>query len=390
MRDALPSPVGTAEYRRSAILMGVSQYGDDDLPALHCAEADAHAMSVVLADQERGGYLTTTIKPNATRDEVLGRVEEVLSALTSNDMFLFYFSGHSIRDSAGRLYLALSGTDVKKPHTALRLDELMALIDEASPTEVVLILDCCFSGSVESSFKELSSQKNMWVITASTDIQSAFEKEGSENSILTGFLLDGLKWGFADTDNTGEISVFEAYSYAERLVHGAFSGSGSLTQEPMLFVPSGSRGSVVLASNPLSHHVNLENLPIELLPAYVAAVGVANVTKTPTPYSFVFQLLNKPEYMVEGERYRAFALTISHTHTPNIVVTENSFECDAFFPSDSLGPKALEAKQVVDGVVRVRLRLPLANISAILGAKTDEVSDDGSVPSLEVLARNMD
>jgi hypothetical protein len=377
---------GGVSDNRQAVLVGCNNYLSDVLPDLTCARNDVEAMSEVLGDPERGGFDVLPLGAEATRDDVAAAVKQALDALARDDLFLLYYSGHAIRDSGGRLYLALRDTDPSQPHTALRLDELVVLVDESAATQVVLVLDCCFSGSIDSSFHELRSRKNVWIITSSTEDQSSYEKEGSQNSILTGFLLDGLREGFADTDGSGEISVFEAYAYAERLVPAAFQEQPQPPQQPVIYVPTGSRGSVVLSRNPHGRPVAPSEVRLELVPTYVAAVGMAQLIREPGPYLFEVLLLRNPVYVIEGINYTATVLSVAQDRTPNLVVSAEAFECDAFFPPDMLAPTETE-RQTVAGVARVRLTVPLAGISSILAVRTDDTDSGEGLPAVEVLSR---
>lgn len=356
--------------KRRALLFGCDEYEDPSLPALRCARADVHAMHEVLADRSRGQFDVRMLPGEASRDDVISGVEDALRDLGGGDTFLLYFSGHSVKDPAGRLSLALAHTRTDRSGTAVPLLDLITLIDNSQPQKIILVFDCCFSGAVQQSFRELQQVKDLWVIAAATAAQAAYEKEGSRNSIMTGFLLDGLRSGFADLDNTGDISVSEAYTYTQRLVRTAFLESG-IRQEPTIFLPTGSRGEVVLALNPRRFEINLANIGKEHLRVFAAVAGMTQLVREDQPYLFKVVLFT---YYIEGVPVRASMLNVAPGYTPNMLVTEQGFDCDAFFPPHLLTPGILECRQVVEGRVRVRMHVPFEEISMIIAVREQDLA----------------
>ncbi len=63
---------------------------------------------------------------------------------------LFYYSGHGVLDDEGDMYLASTETDADNPdsETCFPLNELTKLVRK-SISKVVVILDCCYSGSIQ-------------------------------------------------------------------------------------------------------------------------------------------------------------------------------------------------------------------------------------------------
>jgi hypothetical protein len=338
-------------------------------------------MATTLGDETRGRFETTSLPAEVTRDAVMSALTDALDGMSEGDTFLLYYSGHAFRDEAGRLYLALSGTDIRRPYTAASLDELVTVVDNSRPGRVAIILDCCFSGAIQSSFASLRRPRDMWVIAASTSGESALEKQGSQNSILTGFLLDGLRSGFADLDQSGFVSVAEAYLYASRLVTAALADTGHV-QQPTIFVPTGARGELIVSVNPSSRAVDLGGITADDLPVFVAARGMAALLEQDLPYKFMVMLT---KYDIEGVPVHASALQVSATYTPNMVVHADRFECDAFFPPDRLNDQIMVGKPVIEGRVKVRLSAPFKGIWMIsgLGVADHDASDTTMINVLQ-------
>jgi Caspase domain len=372
--------------RRVAILFGDDEYQDRRLENLSCVRRDISAMAAVLGDPSRGGFDTTVMPVGVTWEALQQVLSQELGGLTGLDTILIYYSGHAIRGTGGQLLLALAQTDLGRPRTALSLKGVVELIERSSAGRSLLILDCCFAGAIEQNFRELQQERDTWIIAAATADQSAFLKEGSEHSILTGFLLDGLEAGHADVDDNGEVSVYEAFVYAERLASAAFRNAIA-RQQPVLFVPTGARGSLTLSLNPLRRSLRIDDVDLAALQAFVTMTGVSRMIREPGPFQFFIQLMKGPEYEIEGEKCRAFSLAVSSEHTPNMMVYQDRVECDAIYPPSMLSAHALEGKQVIDGRVRVRLGVALSSISSVIGARVDVEAEDSAkgLPALELM-----
>jgi hypothetical protein len=87
--------------------------------------------------------------------------------------------------------------------------------------------------------------------------------------------------------------------------------------------------------------------------------GIARALTRPDAPSFMVLLLT---YKVDGEEYATTGLTVSATATPNLTVTKDGFECDAFFPAGMLTSGALAPKESKDHPVRVRVAVRLRDI----------------------------
>jgi hypothetical protein len=143
-------------------------------------------------------------------------------------------------------------------------------------------------------------------------------------------------------------------------------------QEPTIFVPTGGRGELVLAANPLAQKVDLADIPQGSLPLFLVARGIAELVDQNGPYRFAVMLR---EYLIEGFPVRASMLTVAAAYTPNMVVHADRFDCDAFFSPELLSPEMIGDKPVVEGRVKVRMSVPFDRILMIAGMRTDA---DGS------------
>jgi hypothetical protein len=170
-------------------------------------------------------------------------IETVFFNRQKDDLVLVYFSGHGIKDDSGRLYLATRQTRKNSKGELVRTTAVAAslihdVMENSRSRRQVIILDCCFSGAFAEGMRakddgsldiknqlaetqKPQSVEGRAVLTSSTATQYSFEQEGSDLSVYTRYLVEGIEKGAADTDNDGVISVNELHEYARKKVQEA-------------------------------------------------------------------------------------------------------------------------------------------------------------------------
>jgi uncharacterized caspase-like protein len=217
-----------------ALLIGVSEYqpGFTPLPA---AKKDVEAMQRVLQNPELGGFDEVKQLINPETQPMREAIETLFNGRQKDDLLLLFFSGHGVKDDKGKLYLA-TNTTYKNPQGALvkssavaasHVHEFMSMSNCRSKRQV-LILDCCFSGAFadglsakDDGFIDIKNQlggEGRAVLTSSTSTQYSFEQQGTDLSIYTRYIIEGIETGEADQDKDGMISVDELHAYAREKV----------------------------------------------------------------------------------------------------------------------------------------------------------------------------
>ncbi|NET49892.1 MAG: caspase family protein, partial [Merismopedia sp. SIO2A8] len=92
-----------------ALLVGVSQY-QPGLQALPSAAQDVVAMQRVLEHPEMGGFNEVKILTNPLTKELEIAIYDLFAERHSEDVVLFYFSGHGVKDEHRNLYLTTPQT----------------------------------------------------------------------------------------------------------------------------------------------------------------------------------------------------------------------------------------------------------------------------------------
>ncbi len=220
--------------RKIALLIGVSEY-ESGLNPLPAAVKDVEAMQRVLANPEMGGFTEIAMLKNPQRQEMEDAIYELFSHGQKEDLLLFYFSGHGITDESGRLYLSTRVTRKQNGKlvtpSAVAANFVHESINGSRSQRQVIVLDCCFSGAIAKGLTvkddgtvDIRTQlggKGRAILTSSSSTQRSFEQEGSELSIYTRYLVEGIEKGVADKDGDGWISVDELHEYASSKVQEA-------------------------------------------------------------------------------------------------------------------------------------------------------------------------
>ncbi|AFY46929.1 hypothetical protein Nos7524_1035 [Nostoc sp. PCC 7524] len=217
-----------------ALLIGVSEY-EPGLNPLPAAVNDTEAIRQVLAHSEIGGFdeANITVLKNPQRQEMEEAIEHLFAGRQKDDLLLFFFSGHGIKDDTGRLYLATRTTRKTPKGDLIRSSAVAASFVHESMSRSrskrqIVILDSCFSGAFAEglsakddgtlNIREQLGGEGRAILTSSSSTQYSFEQQGSDISIYTRYLLEGITTGAADNDGDEFISIDELHDYASNKV----------------------------------------------------------------------------------------------------------------------------------------------------------------------------
>ncbi|HXT80684.1 MAG TPA: caspase family protein [Acetobacteraceae bacterium] len=223
---------------RHAVLVGNGSFAETGLetprlPALRCPAADVAGLHDLLVQPIHGAYTVTTLI-DRPHNEIQRALYDCLKKAGPEHQVVIYYSGHGKLDQQGNLYLAGSDTDPEAlAPTALAAAEVQNYVGESRAGARIVILDCCFSGAVDRIFRhgtakgEVAEQvgqalraqagQGVFYLTASTDVQTAEEKDQDEYSLLTKHIIAGIK-GAADANDDGEVRFSELCDFVQASV----------------------------------------------------------------------------------------------------------------------------------------------------------------------------
>ena len=210
------------------LLIGVSEY-EPGLNPLPAAVKDIEALRRVLQDPEMGGFDEVKTLANPEPHAMQLAIETLFDSRTKDDLVLLFFSGHGIKDDAGRLYFASRITRKNAKENLIRSTAVPAsfvhdIMNNSRAKRQAIILDCCFSGAFDLGLQakddgsvDLRTQlgaEGRVVLTSSSSTQYSFEQQGSDLSIYTHYLVEGIETGAGDTNSDGFVSILELHEYA--------------------------------------------------------------------------------------------------------------------------------------------------------------------------------
>ncbi len=134
--------------RKIAVVIGNDNFEDKRIPKLDNARADAQAIAKVLGDEL--GYETLVIR-DGTREMILATLNRLAVQVKPNDSVVVYYAGHGeLVEKTGLGYWQPSNADATRPQTWISNDDIGKLLGQMGASQVALISDSCFSGSLAS------------------------------------------------------------------------------------------------------------------------------------------------------------------------------------------------------------------------------------------------
>jgi uncharacterized caspase-like protein/predicted GTPase len=213
-----------------ALLIGVGEYGEG-LTSLPAAPRDVAAFAEVLQSPQMCGF--DHVKPviNPNQAQMAREIELWFRGREPDDLVLLFFSGHGVKDDRRELFFAACNTEKQRDalirSTATSAQFIHDCIRRCKAKYQVIILDCCFSGAFgnqlarddgEINLKDQLGAEGQVVLTATNEVGYAFEEKGTDLSIYTRYLVEGIVSGAADEDEDGVITVEELHRFAGRKV----------------------------------------------------------------------------------------------------------------------------------------------------------------------------
>ena len=219
-----------------AVIVGISDYEDPNIPDLQFAHRDAEAFKDFLMSPSGGNLkeenITLLTNEQATGGNVHKAMYSLLKKVQARDKCMIYFSGHGdvetiFQDEPGHLLLYDTPAEIYQINS-LRVNDLKRIVTTLSTkneAEVYLYTDACRSGNLagsevngsQATAAALNSQFSNEVKLMSCQANE-YSVEGTEwgdgRGVFSYHLLEGLT-GLADTDDDQIVSLQELERYLE-------------------------------------------------------------------------------------------------------------------------------------------------------------------------------
>ena len=227
--------------QRWAVIIGVSEYQNTEIPALRYADRDAQSLYDLAVTPLEGGGLGVPkantkllLNKEATSYNVRGALTDFLKATIEEDMVFIFFAGHGAPDPdrPNILYLLTYESDMTKlAATAVKMKEVQdALSDYIAAKNVLIFADACHSRGVGQSagtrglapadlvnqfLADLGRSRSSTLTLSASDINQLSQEDkrwGGGHGAFSYHLVEGLK-GRADTDRDGIVRLGELVYY---------------------------------------------------------------------------------------------------------------------------------------------------------------------------------
>ncbi|MEH2336397.1 nSTAND1 domain-containing NTPase, partial [Nostoc sp.] len=223
---------------RYALVLGIAKY--DNFTNLPKAVNDAEQIAQLLRKQgrfdvqplpskliESGDRWQIALDKKLTGKELGQALRIFLLEKAKGAEALIYFAGHGFEAPSltgeAKGYLATSDCN-KDGQNAIAFDDFNTLISKSQLSSLVVLLDCCYAGSlletsfIRSSFPVFNSNADYCLITASRAFERA--REDAEGGIFTKAVIKGL---FEDQakGTTGEVNANDLISFISQELKGS-------------------------------------------------------------------------------------------------------------------------------------------------------------------------
>ena len=199
---------------KRALLVGIDEY--DQFQGLDGCVNDVDAIEPLLSRNEDScpnfaSQKRTSATGGVTRDAILGDLDSLLGG--GADVALLYFAGHGAGTGTDVALVTEDGTPATP---GIAFSEVLAKVAESSVREVILILDCCFSGAAGGIPQLASSatalRDGVSILAASRGDQTAVETTNGRG-LFSSLLGGALEGGAADV--MGKVTIAGLYAYLD-------------------------------------------------------------------------------------------------------------------------------------------------------------------------------
>ena len=135
---------------RYALIIASNRYTDKTLTQLKAPVIDAERLSKLLKDSYICGEYEVKILQDMQSNILRKEIERFFTKADKDDLRLIYFACHGVKPYYNfRLYLATEDSDLELlESTTIPAEFLVKQIQNSKASKIVVILDCCYSGSV--------------------------------------------------------------------------------------------------------------------------------------------------------------------------------------------------------------------------------------------------
>jgi hypothetical protein len=229
---------------RVALVAGIGQYKSPypSYPSLQYCAPSAKEVFELLTSPEFGQcapapaskLLTDADGETITPGVLFDAVEQIVAPLKSDDLFLFYFSGHG-DISGSNLFLMTPGSKVAQD--GYSFSSLMNRLGERNALNTILVVDACFSRAMFNSIKAWGQGRmpdRMGLMASAGYMQRAWEDNALGRTLFSFYFCEGIRNGCAGYASA-EKSVIMPDTMTQYINDQLRANHGEYAQEADLF-----------------------------------------------------------------------------------------------------------------------------------------------------------
>jgi hypothetical protein len=212
---------------RWAVLVGVDTYKDRSYSRLHVCTHDLNAITQQLSTSgftsAHMHILVDGTPKLPTRENILTTLKMVAQATKTEDLLLFYYTGHGDVDANESYLVAKDGRLANLEDTAVAVTQIKKIMLQAAARAKVLILDACHGGaaigtkgsrrmSPDFIRRVFEQAQGIAILSSCMQNQVSYEWQRQSRSVFTYYLLEALQ-GLADNDDKGFVTVADIHRH---------------------------------------------------------------------------------------------------------------------------------------------------------------------------------
>lgn len=207
------------------VSVGIADYSafPQKVPNLHLTTKDAQTIVDLYSKNASVDY-AILLDGRATKDRILRAIKKVFNKASSEDIVVFFFSGHGYPGG----FCAYDGN--------LGYDEVRKAMSHSKSKSKMMFVDACRSGGMRvdrsTTQNAVASAKkaNVMLFLSSRNNENSIERGDMKNGFFTTYLQKGLK-GNADSNRDRVISAKELFDF----VHNGVSKISDGKQHPVMW-----------------------------------------------------------------------------------------------------------------------------------------------------------
>lgn len=203
------------------VAIGVGDYNDPKLPKLRFTCKDAKDFSKAITSKKGLPYEDVQVKilcdNEATRADIFEAMEWLKQESSPNDVCIFFFAGHGMRDEKDRFYFMPYGCNTNKLYECFSASDFRNEAEDIHG-KLIAFVDACYSGALFEGgrsaatthfIEQLKRSKNGMLLYASSSSDTkSREDESWENGAFTKALVEALN-GAAKEEHAEDLSTQE-------------------------------------------------------------------------------------------------------------------------------------------------------------------------------------